>query len=99
MENPFKSKAVQTVELGDLAKDRITGFTGVVECVSHWLNCCRRITIRPTTLKDGVPLDNRTFDEPQIELVEKGYFNKPIIPVNQKTGGISISPEERKDPI
>ena len=96
--NKNKYSHPDKVELGDLARDRVTGFTGVVECISGWLNSCRRITIRPTTLKDGVPLDNHTFDGPQVEVVEKGYFDKPVIKKGEKTGGPSIQPKRATDP-
>ena len=97
-ENKTKETHPDQVELGDLARDKVTGFTGVVECISEWLNSCRRITIRPTTLKDGVPLDNHTFDGPQVEVVEAGYFNKPVIEKDEKTGGPEIKPTRSVDP-
>jgi len=97
--NKDKTTHPDKIQLGDLARDRITGFTGVVECISEWLNSCRRITIRPTTLKDGIPLDNQTFDGPQVDLVEAGYFDKPKIKAGEKSGGPSISPKRRTDPV
>lgn len=97
--NKTKKSHPDGVQLGDLAKDKITGFTGVVECVSEWLNSCRRITIRPLELKDGMPLENRTFDGPQVEVVEAGYFDKPKIEKGQKTGGPEIKPSRAHDPV
>jgi len=86
-----------TIELGDLAKDRITGFEGVVEVMSYWLNSCCRVTLRPTTLKDGLPLESRTFDSPQVEVITAGYFNKPVIEKNHKTGGVCSDPVRPSD--
>ena len=83
------------VNLGDLVEDRITGFTGVVECISEWLNACRRITVRPTELKDGLPINTCTFDEPQLNIVEAGYYNTPKLKPHEKTGGPSIEPVRR----
>lgn len=58
------------IKLGDVAKDTITGFTGVVICVSKWLHGCRRFTLQPQQLdKDGRVLASASFDEPQIVLV------------------------------
>lgn len=31
------------VELGDIAKDEVSGFQGVVVAVTNWLNGCNRI--------------------------------------------------------
>jgi len=57
------------IELGDVARDTITGFTGVVICKSKWLHGCERFTLQPKELKDGKPIESSTFDEPQLELV------------------------------
>lgn len=57
------------IKLGDVAKDKITGFKGVVICDSKWLHGCRRLTLQPQELKDGKPLESQTFDEPQLQLV------------------------------
>jgi len=98
--NKNKVSHPDNIQLGDLAKDKITGFTGVVECISEWLNSCRRITIKPTKLDDnGQPLSNQTFDAPQVEVIEAGYFDKPIIKKGQKTGGPEIKPTRANDPI
>ena len=59
------------VQLGDVAKDTITGFTGVVVARTEWLHGCERLTLQPQTLnKDGEPIESKSFDEPQIELVK-----------------------------
>jgi len=55
--------------LGDIAKDTITGFEGVVVAITEWLNGCLRITIQPQAMKDGKPIGHETFDIEQVELV------------------------------
>lgn len=87
------------IKLGDLVEDRITGFSGVVECISEWLNSCKRLTIRPLKMKDGVPLDNRTFDSPQLIVLEAGYYDRPVFKKEEKTGGPSITPNRAVDPV
>ena len=58
------------IGLGDTARDSITGFEGVVVCVSQWLYGCRRISIQPRQLDpNGKPVDYASFDEPQCELI------------------------------
>jgi hypothetical protein len=91
--NKNKNSHPDNIQLGDLVRDRITGFEGVVECISEWLNSCRRITVKPIFLKDGVTVKNETFDAPQLEVIEAGYFDKPVIRKGEKTGGPSISPK------
>lgn len=70
------------VKLGDIARDRITGFEGVVIARTEWWNQCDRYTIQPRTLHDGKPVDSQTFDEPDIELVEAQPFGKKPKPKN-----------------
>jgi hypothetical protein len=88
-------KTATTVNLGDTARDKITGLTGTVVAITEWLHSCKRVTIQSTELRDGKPLDNQTFDGPQMELVKKaGYYE----PEARKTGGPSITPSRSKDP-
>ena len=68
--------------LGDKVKDEITGFEGIIIARVQWLNMCNTYTVKPQTLKDGVPQDSYGFDEPQILIVEEKVFK-----ANQKTGG------------
>lgn len=63
------------IELGDVAKDTISGFEGVVVAITDWLNGCRRLTLSPKTIHDGKPVDSYTFDVEQIELVKKAKPN------------------------
>lgn len=79
--------------LGCKAKDRISGFTGVVVAITEWLNGCQRVTIQPEELKDGKPIENHTFDAEQIEVVVEIKQ-----PERQPHGGPSISPTRSSDP-
>lgn len=60
------------IELGDTAKDIITGYKGVVVSRTDWLWACTRFGIQSKKLKDGQPTDAQWFDEHQLEIVEKG---------------------------
>lgn len=55
---------------GDVIRDTITGFKGVLTARTEWLNGCVRLTIQPQELKDGKPIESHTFDVEQCELVE-----------------------------
>jgi len=78
--------------LGDKTKDKITGFEGIVIGRHQWLNNCNTYSVQPTILKDGVPQDRHTFDEPQLEIVEEKIHTP-----SRKTGGPErkISPPNR----
>lgn len=79
-----------TIELGDRAKDSITGYVGIVTSVHSYLWACRRIAITPEKLsKDGIPQEAQSFDEPQVVLLKKNVAGpRPIRAVApRKTGG------------
>lgn len=58
--------------LGDVARDVISGFEGLVIAKTEWLHGCDRLTLAPQKLHDGKVMDNATFDRPQLELVTPG---------------------------
>ena len=80
------------IELGDVARDSITGFKGVVIGRTLWLHGCERMTIQPQELKDGKPIECQSFDEPQLVLVKKKAFGG-----NNDTGGPRPEPVRRAD--
>lgn len=86
--------STKPIKLGALARDTITGYTGVVIAITDWLNGCRRITIQSKELKDGKPVDNCTFDLEQLDLVEE--VRSKAIPTPK--GGPSISPSRARNP-
>jgi hypothetical protein len=60
------------VELGDKAKDTVTGFEGICIARTEWLNGCWRMTLQSDKLdKDGNPKDGQVFDEPQLVVTKK----------------------------
>ena len=79
------------IKLGDLAKDSISGFEGIVVADCLWLHGCRRLTIQPQKLHDGKPIDAQTFDELQLGLV-KAKNHKPL---SILTGGPRPEPVKR----
>lgn len=81
------------IELGDVAKDSITGFTGVVIGRTKWLHGCVRLTLQPQEMKDGKPLEPHTFDEPQLVLVTKA-----VQPTTGHAGGPRPEPMRRAEP-
>lgn len=58
------------IKLGDIARDTVTGFEGVVVAITKWLHGCDRVCIQPQKLKDGKPIEGVTFDALQLELVK-----------------------------
>ena len=62
-----------TINLGDRARDRISGFIGIVTGRSLYLVGCDHLQLSPETLSDkGDRRDSCWFDAPQLELVDVG---------------------------
>jgi len=78
------------IELGDKAKDKITGFKGTVIGITSWMNGCTRIGIQCETLKDGKPLEPEWFDVEQIEIIKSKQVSK-----RKKSGGPMPDPVRR----
>lgn len=69
-------KKETNIKLGDKAKDRITGLTGIVTSRHEFLNGCVRMGIQPQELKDGKPVESSVFDVEQLELVTEKVEKK-----------------------
>lgn len=87
------------VQLGDLVKDTVTGFTGVAVAHTQWLHGCLRITVQPTgTNKEGKTFESQSFDEPQLRVLRRGVAlgTPPLhaVPLRE-TGGPRPEPTRR----
>ncbi len=81
------------VKLGDRAKDKISGFEGIVCAITNWISGCKRITISPEKLKDGVLIDNCSFDIEMIEVINPEEVTKA-----EPSGGPEREPVRSADP-
>lgn len=69
-----KKPVPQNVELGDLVRDKVTGFTGVAIGVTKWIHGCDRISVQPVIPKGATEhkLPEATaFDIMSLEVLEK----------------------------
>jgi hypothetical protein len=72
------AKAKAKIELGDHVKHSITGFDGVVVCITKWLNGCVRLGVQPKKLtKEGKIRDVETIDEAELSIVKKAAVPPP----------------------
>jgi hypothetical protein len=88
-----KGTSVEKIKLGDKVRCKLTGCEGTVIAITEWLNQCRRMSIQPSHLKDGVPVDPTTLDEVQLEILSAGPPTTP-----KKTGGPRPEPRRNPDP-
>lgn len=65
-------------ELGKTAKDKITGFTGLLTARCEFLTGCNRYCIQPVDLMNGRPIDGIYFDEAQIEILGDGITSNEV---------------------
>lgn len=63
------------IELGDMAKDNVSGFKGICIARTEWISGCTRVTLQPTVGDDGKFTDAITFDEPMLTLLKKKAKN------------------------
>lgn len=72
------------IKLGMEAKDKVTGFTGIITARIHFLNGCVQFGIRPKA-KDGNKVEDSLFvDWQQIEILGPGVSD--TAPLNAPGG-------------
>ncbi len=82
------------IKLGQVVRDKLSGNEGTAIARTEWLHGCVRITIQPVGTKDGVPFDNFTVDEPQLEVVRA-----KAAPKAEPNHGPRADPGRAADPV
>ncbi len=86
----------KVVELGDSAKDVISGFTGIVTGRAEYLTGCTQFVVSAQKLdKDGKLPGAEWFDESRLMVVKKGAVKLPGA-VASPGGPQSSAPRGRK---
>ncbi len=81
-------------ENGDEVVDVVSGFTGIIDCVSLWLNGCRRYSVQPKMKKGETSKpDSIWIDEESLEKKSDGV-KKSITPT--ETGGPSFASDSAR---
>lgn len=83
-----------TIKLGDLCRDRVSGFEGIVVVRSDYISGCSRIGLQPKIGADGKLPDALHFDEPMCEVVKAAAVKS--LPTND--GGPRTSPSHHASP-
>ena len=87
--------STKTIRLGDLVKDQVTGYTGVVVARTEYLNGCVRLLIQPQKLdKDGKSREPEAYDIEQCVLVKDAVVKRPE---KEPTGGPRPAVPARRD--
>ena len=83
-----------TINLGDKARDTVTGFEGICVVRSEYVSGCARIGLQPAVGADGKLPDAMHFDEPMCEVVQRGA----VKPVASNRGGPRPAPAQHSVP-
>lgn len=79
---------------GEEVRDVVSGFNGIIDCCSVWLNGCIRYSVQPK-MKEGETTrpDSLWMDEQSLEKISDGILGK-VEP--QYTGGPSFASKDKK---
>lgn len=66
------------ITLGQKAKDKITGFEGILTAKCEHLYGCDQYCLMPTVDKDGKAQDGKWFDDGRIEIIGAGVSAKEV---------------------
>ena len=75
----------EEIRMGMVARDKVTGFTGIVAGISIYLYGCAQLLLTPKCKEDGSYNEGRWFDEARIEYVKEGIVPEDV--QGEKPGG------------
>lgn len=85
MDSRGEGRPKQMAQLGDRARDTVSGWEGVVTGDYRFLNGCRRLEVSGAD-KDGKP-DAYVFDEQQVEVIKAAEAQEPPTDFSASVGG------------
>lgn len=79
--------------LGDTARDKITGYEGVVVGLCEYLTGCNQVLLIPTTLPaDGKRPNGEWFDIDRCEITERNTFERSAVSSTTRPGSDLAAP-------
>jgi len=82
------------LELGKKARDKITGFEGIITGHCKHLYGCDTYCLVPTVDKDGKTQDAHWFDEGRIEIIDEGVNPESV---RAEKNGAGETPQDTKN--
>lgn len=70
-------RRIEMINLGQKAKDKITGFEGIITGRAEYLYGCTQFCIVPLA-KDGKICDSQWFDEGRIQVIGSGILPEEV---------------------
>jgi hypothetical protein len=68
-----EGEGMMAFNLGEMVKERVTGFTGMVTGIAYYLGESTSIRIQPRTIHNGSPIDARWFSEERTVAIGEGF--------------------------
>ena len=62
---------ITKADFGKKARDKITGFSGVITGINSWITGCDQILLQPSVNEKGEWQESRWFDDSRIEILEE----------------------------
>jgi len=78
---------METIELGQRVKDKVTGFIGIAVARCKYFNGCIQFHVSPPVDKDGNERKDQWIDESQLEIIDHGILPDPKLLQKTRTGG------------
>jgi hypothetical protein len=79
------------VNLGDKARDRVTGFEGIVTGYHEWITGCDTVTLTPPVDKDGKERESKgSYDVNRVEVIKAGAVKIEKVTVDKDFGKASV---------
>jgi hypothetical protein len=82
-----------SITLGQLVRDKVSGFTGVAIAQHNYLQGCSRFSVQPKVNEKGELPKYEAFDEPQLEVIEEAKIEKTA--ADNSGGPATYLPSER----
>lgn len=81
------------IQLGQKAKDKITGFTGIITARTQYITGCDHYCLTPEVGRNGEQKDVAWFDEGRIQITGKGIAVASV--AGKSNGGPQPTPPNR----
>lgn len=81
--------------LGHPAKDKITGFEGIIVCVQFDLYGCVQVVLNPGLDNDKKPQDSHWFDIQRCEILGDRVMQPPFIDEKKNPSSYEQGPAEK----
>ena len=69
---------MEKIKLGVEARDKVTGFEGIVIARTEWMTGCDQYVLKMKVKKGAIPDDGQWFDEGTLEIIGSGIHSKDV---------------------